>query len=87
MTTKQREEKKEELEELSSGDAIAVFFGFSYLKAIVDGNNGSHITWHSEKWLKSSAKVSSYKEMEAMKWTYIGKWKLRFLLPNKLELL
>lgn len=80
-------DKKSKLEELKKGDAIAIVYGFEYLKAVVIGNNGSHITWYSESWLKSSAKVSTYDELESMSWTHIGKWKFRFIMPKKLKLI
>lgn len=74
------------LEQLKEGDAIAIKYGFDYLRAKVIGNNGTHITWHSDKWLRSSSKVNSYKEMEDMNWTLIGKYKTNFLGIRKLIL-
>lgn len=76
--------KKEKLSELQEGDAVAIMYGFDYLKVIIIGNTGSHITWYSNQWLKDSSRVSSYSEMNEMKWTHIGKWKTRFLLQKKL---
>ena len=80
-------EKKNNLNEIQKNDAIAIVFGFDYLKAVVVGNSGSHIIWYSENWGKSSAIVSTYKQMEAMNWTHIGKWRYPFFLFKKLELL
>ena len=60
------------IEEVKTGDAIAVVYGFNHLQARVLSNTGTHIVWSSFKWLKSSAVVSSYKEMEENDWTYLG---------------
>ena len=64
---------KKNLSEITEGDAIAVHFGYDYIKCRVLGNNGKYITWSSFEWLKSSAVVSSYEEMGLTGWTYLGK--------------
>ena len=79
-------EIKKELKELEKNDVIAIIFAFDYLKAIVIGNNGSGISWHSEKWHKSSSIFSSYDEMNKMKWQHIGRCKYILLFFRKIFL-
>jgi len=73
LTNQTNKESMHNLESLRSGDAIAIKYGFDMLQARVIANNGTHIIWSSFRWLRSSARVSAYKEMEEMEWTYLGK--------------